>query len=161
MNAHGWWPGLVEVAVGRGAPGSLPRRPRWLRQYGQPILVLVTLALCLAARASVLPSGWPNQAVAILGVLPLALFPVAPLAAWRVGFVAMILSEPYGAPHETAHREPIPNADVRLPHVDPAARAGDRLAGHGIRSDRVDLVDLASPARTRGSAAVGGSARKG
>lgn len=90
---------LKVFAVGAGAPGTPPRRPWLLRRLGLPLLLLGTLAIGMASVSNV-SSGWGVQAVALLGVVPLAFLWYRPLVAWRIGATAAALSEWYAAPNQ-------------------------------------------------------------
>ena len=96
--ASGW----RDLFVGAGAPGGLPRWPRWMRPAWQPAIGIATLLLAFIARASVHPAGWTTQLVAIAGVTPLPLLAWRPLVSWRVVFVAAALSRFAPAPREEA-----------------------------------------------------------
>lgn len=96
------WSGLRDVAVGAGAPGAAPRRPRWLNRYWQQILIGATLVLGLIARGNAASAGSISQIVALGGVLPLALIAVRPLLAWRIAWVFALLSGAFPSPHESA-----------------------------------------------------------
>jgi len=95
------WGSLRELAVGPGAPGAAPRRPRWLNRYWQQVLIGATLVLGLIARANAGP-GALAQILAVVGVVPLPLIAVRPLVAWRVAWVVALLSWFVPALHETA-----------------------------------------------------------
>jgi signal transduction histidine kinase len=92
--------GWRELFVGAGAPGGLPRWPRWMRPVWQPLLAIATLLLAFIARASVHPGGWATQLVAVAGVAPLPLLAWRPLVAWRVAWVAAAVSVIFPAPRE-------------------------------------------------------------
>jgi signal transduction histidine kinase len=88
--------------VGLGEPGALPRRPRWLHRAGHTILLFVTLLLTLAALASVDHASPGTQLVAVLGVVPLTVVAVRPLVAWRVAWLAALLSWLFPRSDQTA-----------------------------------------------------------
>jgi signal transduction histidine kinase len=93
---------LVSVVVGPGQRGAVPARPRWLRPYAQPILLVLTLLLALAARSGVQTSGSATQFIAILGTVPLALLTVRPMYAWRIAIIAAVLGNFFPVAHATA-----------------------------------------------------------
>jgi signal transduction histidine kinase len=93
---------LVSVVVGPGQPGVVPARPRWLRPYAQPILLVLTLLLALAARSGVQTSGSATQFIAILGTIPLALVTVRPMYAWRIAIIVAVLGNFFPVAHATA-----------------------------------------------------------
>ena len=83
---------VVELVVGGGVPAGSLRRPRWLGPYRWPVLLLVTVALGFAAKASVNGASPAGQLVAVLGAAPLAIMAIRPLIAWRVAWIAAVLS---------------------------------------------------------------------
>jgi signal transduction histidine kinase len=93
---------IVELVVGGGVPAGSPRRLRWLGPYRWPILLFLTVALGFAARASVHGANPGGQVVAVVGAVPLAVIAVRPLVAWRIAWIAAMLSEFFPSPHETA-----------------------------------------------------------
>jgi signal transduction histidine kinase len=93
---------IVELVVGGGLPAGSPRRLRWLGPYRWPILLFLTVALGFAARASVNGANPGGQVVAVVGAVPLAVIAVRPLVAWRIAWIAAMLSEFFPSPHETA-----------------------------------------------------------
>jgi signal transduction histidine kinase len=97
--ALGGAPGLVR---GTGAPGALPRWPRWFHRYGDRVLLFLTLLAALLARATVHPAGILTQLVAVAAVVPLGLVAWRPMIAWRIAWVAALLSAGFPAPREEA-----------------------------------------------------------
>ena len=93
---------VVELVVGGGVPAGSLRRPRWLGPYRWPVLLLLTVALGFAAKASVHGASPGGQVVAVLGAAPLAIMAIRPLIAWRVAWIAALLSAGFPSPHETA-----------------------------------------------------------
>ena len=102
MNARRVWDIVGELVFGGGAPAGTPRGQRWLGPYRWPVLILVTVALGFAARASVNGASPGGQVVAVLGATPLAIMAIRPLIAWRVAWIAAALSASFPSPHETA-----------------------------------------------------------
>jgi signal transduction histidine kinase len=91
----------LETAVLRaGQPGSVPRRPPWLRKYFQVGLLLATFLLILAARANVHDGGVALQLVAVLGAVPLAFVAYRPLVGWRIAWIVGLLAAVWPTPHE-------------------------------------------------------------
>ena len=85
---------LRVAAIGAGEAGSLPRRPRFVRRFGTPLLLLLTLLLGIGAVSSVEDgSRWVPRVVAFAAVVPLALIVFRPLLAWRLVAVVALLSE--------------------------------------------------------------------
>jgi signal transduction histidine kinase len=93
---------VVQLVVGGGLPAGSLRRPRWLGPYRWPVLLLLTVALGFAAKASVNGASPAGQLVAVLGAAPLAIMAIRPLIAWRVAWIAAVLSAAFPSPHETA-----------------------------------------------------------
>jgi signal transduction histidine kinase len=92
---------LKVLATGAGEPGALPRRPKLLRRFGTPLVLLLTLLLGVGAVSSVDGPVWPVQILAFAGVVPLALFAYRPLVAWRMVAVVATLSEVLTGPFGT------------------------------------------------------------
>jgi signal transduction histidine kinase len=84
--------GATELVRGTGAPGALPRWPRWFNRHGQWVLIFLTLLLALLNRAAVEGINTVGQLLAVAGVLPLALIASRPLIAWRIAWVAALLA---------------------------------------------------------------------
>jgi signal transduction histidine kinase len=81
------------VATGSDpAPTLLPRRfARW-RRYAPQVVVALAFLLTLAAIENVKRYGAWGDIVAVVGVAPLAILPFRPLLAWRVAWVAGLLT---------------------------------------------------------------------
>jgi signal transduction histidine kinase len=102
--------GASELVRGPGVPGALPRWPRWFHRHGQWVLIFLTLLLALISRAAVEGAGTARQLIALAGVVPLALIASRPLVAWRIAWVAALLSWIFPAPREVAW--PWPTASI-------------------------------------------------
>ncbi len=100
----------TDLVRGAGEPGVLPRWPRWFHRRGQWVLIFLTLLLALISRAAVEGAGTAPQLLALAGVIPLALIASRPLVAWRIAWVAALLSWFFPAPRETAW--PWPTASI-------------------------------------------------
>jgi signal transduction histidine kinase len=98
-----------ELLTGRGRPGRLPSRPRLVARFGRYAVVGLALVLTLMTWANSQRAGWAVLLVGVLGSVPLALVPFWPLVAWRIAWVAALLSWLAPAPHETSWPwQPVP-----------------------------------------------------
>ncbi len=93
----------LETAVLRaGQPGTVPRRPPWLRKYFQAGLAVATFLMILIARANGQNHGVVLQLNAVLGAVPLAFVVYRPLIGWRIAWIAGAIAGFWPTPHESA-----------------------------------------------------------